>query len=163
MNVETESRILILDADEMSYLSGVAREHDVAVEEIPQVGIEPVATVSLCIIGAVSAVATVAYLVDSRRGGQIIDLRHGAPKAIYRSPDLVYGLIVIITATGLVRVEVKEPKGLFGQASELVTGVAGELIGQEGSVVQRALENAIPADVASVTLESQADAQLPGS
>jgi hypothetical protein len=51
------------------------------------------------------------HILEQRKGGQVIDLRPGVPKAVLPHCGLVYGTVVIVTADGKVTVEIKEPEG----------------------------------------------------
>jgi hypothetical protein len=94
-------------------------------------GIEPILTVTLVLLGATTAVATVAQLVDERKGGQVVDLRPGAPSPVYRTPKVVYGLVIVISEEGKITVEVKEPKKMFGTVIEALQKIATD-IGKAG-------------------------------
>jgi hypothetical protein len=81
----------------------------------------------VAVIGGAGFVGgTIAYILDRRKGGQVIDLREGAKKREYRSKDVQYGLVLIYAADGKVTVEVKEPKGFFGQViKDVLDAVTG--------------------------------------
>lgn len=111
----TDTQLIVLDPSEVSAICTVAAAHGVEVEQVPSRGVEPVAIVTVVLMGSVAAVATVQHILDQRRGGQVVDLRPGAPKPFYRTPDVVYGTAVIVTRDGTVTVEVKEPDGMFGK------------------------------------------------
>lgn len=64
---------------------------------------------------------TVVHLLDRAKGGQVIDLREGVQKKFYRTDDVAYGLVVIIAFDGKVTVEVREPRGLFGEVIDALT------------------------------------------
>ncbi len=102
------------------------------VEQVPRRGIEPVVTVTLVLVGATAAVGAVLHVLEQRKGGQVIDLRPGAPKAFYRTPDVVYGTVVIVAVDGKVTVEVKEPDGMFGK----VISALPQLLSGGGSAEQ---------------------------
>jgi hypothetical protein len=67
-----------------------------------------------------AAVDKVLDEIDRRKGGQVFDLRPGAPRLAYRTTDVMYGFVAIIGADGSVNVEVKEPKARFSNDIELV-------------------------------------------
>jgi hypothetical protein len=71
--------------------------------------------------------AWVQQVIDERKGGLVIDLRAGAPRREYRERHVKYGLVIIYTADGQVRVEVHEPKEMFGAVLEAVRGVTIEV------------------------------------
>lgn len=107
--------VVVLEASQVPAARMLAADHGVEVEQVPRLGIEPVTTVTLVLVGAAAAVGAVLHILEQRKGGQVIDLRPGAPKAFYRTPDLVYGMVVIVAVDGKVTVEVKEPEGMFGK------------------------------------------------
>jgi hypothetical protein len=115
VNSDRSQAIVVLDPCQVPAARTLAAAHGVEVEQVPRRGIEPVVTVTLVLTGAAIAVASVMAILDQRKGGQVVDLRPGAPKAFYRTPDVVYGTVVIVTADGRVTVEVHEPDGMFGK------------------------------------------------
>jgi hypothetical protein len=144
--VREATTIEVADLDEIREL---AASHGVQVEEIAQPGFEPVTTITLILIGGSLAVASVMAIIERRKGGQVIDLRPGAPKVLYRDKDVVYGLVIILAQDGTVRVEVKQPKELFAQVVEAlcktllglasptvdaVAGAARAVVGGDASV-----------------------------
>lgn len=151
MTGSTSFDVIIVDRDELDYLHSIARDNNVSVEELPRSGLEPITTVALSIAGASFALATVMYLLDKRRGGQVVDLRHGVPKVAYRSQDVVYGLVVVITEDGTVNVTVREPNGMFGQVNELIIGLVSELVGKSAVSVAEVVEKNLPPNSAEVS------------
>ncbi len=119
--------IVVVDPEQLPAARELAAAHGVEVQQPPGRGIEPVVTVTLILTGAVTAVATVMRVLDERKGGQVVDLRPTAPVAFYRTPDVVYGTVVIVTTDGRVTVEVREPEGMFGK----VVSTLAELLGAE--------------------------------
>ncbi|MEN3265344.1 hypothetical protein [Pseudonocardia sp.] len=111
---QTQS-VVVLDPSQVTAARAMAAVHGVEMEEVPRRGIEPVATVTLVLVGTAAAVGAVLHVLEQRKGGQVIDLRPGAPKAFYRTADVVYGLVVIVAVDGKVTVEIKEPDGMFGK------------------------------------------------
>lgn len=107
--------IVVLDPSQITAARELAEAHGVEVELVPRLGIEPVTTVTLVLVGSAVAVGALQHVLEQRKGGQVIDLRPGAPKAFYRTTDLVYGLVLIIAVDGAVTVKVKEPSGMFGK------------------------------------------------
>jgi hypothetical protein len=107
--------VVVLDPSQVPAARTLAAAHGVEVEQVPRRGIEPVATVTLVLVGAAATVGAVLHVLEQRKGGQVIDLRPGAPKAFYRTPDVVYATVVIVAVDGKVTVEVKEPDGMFGK------------------------------------------------
>ncbi|MFF6954693.1 hypothetical protein ACFZAD_39595 [Streptomyces iakyrus] len=90
-------------------------------------------TVTLILLGTATAVGAVQHALEQRKGGQVIDLRPGASKALYRTADVVYGTVVIIAEDGSVTVEVKEPDGMFGKVMSTLPQLVS---GGDGSTAQ---------------------------
>jgi hypothetical protein len=124
---ERVEELAVIDLEELVEAQRIAAENGVEVEEFEVAGIEPVTTVTLLLVGSSLAVATVLHILDKRKGGQVVDLRVGAPKMFYRSRDLIYGLVTIIAADGKVTVEVKEPREMYGQVIDALKGILTEL------------------------------------
>ena len=120
--------VITIDTSQLAHARQVASDHSVEVHELPQMGFEPVTTVTLVLIGGAAAVGAVVHILEQRKGGQVVDLRKGATKQVYRTPDVVYGTVVILTNDGGATVEVREPQGLLAQVVaklvELATGGA---------------------------------------
>lgn len=152
--------VVVLDPSQVAAARELAAGHGVQVEEVPRRGIEPVTTVTLLLMGAAAAVGAVLHILEQRKGGQVIDLRPGAPKAFYRTADVVYGTVVIVTQDGKVTVEVKEPEGMFGK---VISTLPELLFGGDGSAteVTQAVTEAFGRDVDIETVESPA--QGPGA
>lgn len=110
-----QREVVVVDLSEVHTAQALAEADGIEVQQVPRRGIEPVTTVTLVLAGSATAVGAVMHRLDQRKGGQVIDLRPGAPKAIYRTSDVVYGTVVIVTEDGAVSVEVKEPEGMFGK------------------------------------------------
>ncbi|WP_280494821.1 hypothetical protein [Nocardia asiatica] len=115
MNEPSQTHAVVLDPWDVPSARAVAAAHGVEVRQLPRRGIEPVTTVTLLLIGAATAVGAVLHILEQRKGGQVIDLPPGSPKAFYRTPDVVYGTVVVITVDGKVTMEVREPEGMFGK------------------------------------------------
>ena len=144
---------VIVEAGAAEEVAAIAATHGVRVEPVPAVGLEPVTTVTLALVGSVTAVATVARLVDQHKGGQVIDLRPGSPRPVYRSRDVVHGLVVVITHSGVVRVEVLEPQGMFGTVCKSLVSALPELTGAGAAEVVRKIDGDHGGDGVSVTVE----------
>ena len=127
MQDATEPAIVVVDLEDLEYAREVAAEQGVQIEQMPTRGIEPVSTVTLVLLGGSLAVGTVIYLLDRAKGGQVIDLREGVQRKFYRTDNVAYGLVVIIASDGTVTVEVKEPRGLFGQVIDALTKATVDL------------------------------------
>ncbi len=125
--------VVVLEPSQVQSVRELAAAHGVEVEQVPSLGLEPVATVTLVLMGAAAAVGAVLHILEQRKGGQVIDLRAGAPKAFYRTPDVVYGTVVIVAQDGTVTVEVKEPDGMFGK----VISTLPELLAGGGGTAER--------------------------
>jgi hypothetical protein len=121
------------------------------IEERDGEGIAPLFVI--IVIGAAAFIGGVAaYLAERRLGGQVIDLRDGAPKAHYRTKDVQYGLVVIHTADGKVTVEVHEPEGFFGQVINHVLEAVSGIVTKSITAVADAAKQAA-GERATVTAE----------
>lgn len=114
-----------VDVADLASVEELAAIEGVTIERVVTRGLDPITGTTLLLIGTTAAVGAVVYMLERRKGGQVIDLRPGVTDLLYRDKSLMYGLVVIITADGSVSVEVKEPKGLLGQVvSELISATA---------------------------------------
>jgi hypothetical protein len=127
--------VVILDREDLEFAQDAAREQGVEVQVLTPTGFEPVCTVTLILMGSTLAVATLARILDQRKGGQVIDLRPGAPKPFYRTRDVVYGLVVVVSQDGQVLVHVKQPEDLFTEVAANLRTITAE-IGEARSVPQ---------------------------
>lgn len=134
MGEPSHTQVVLIDESEVQAALELAAAHGVRAELVPLRGLEPLATATVVLVGVVSAVATVGRVLDQRKGGQVIDLRDGAPKAFYRSRDVVHGLVLIIARDGKVTVTVKEPEATFGKVLSTLPG----LLAGTGSAKQAA-------------------------
>jgi hypothetical protein len=115
--------VIVVDPTQLSDIRALAAARGVEVRQIPERGVEPVTTVTVLLVGAVAAVTALQRLVEQRKGGQVIDLRRSGRRAFYRTPDLMYGIVVIIAVDGEVRVEVKDPDGMFGKTISILQNI----------------------------------------
>lgn len=147
---QTQS-VVVLDPSQVPAARTLSAAHGVEVEQVPHRGIEPVVTATLVLAGTAAAVGAVLHVLEQRKGGQVIDLRPGAPKAFYRTPDVVYGTVIIVAVDGKVTVEVKEPDGMFGK----VISALPQLLSGGGSAEQVAqvVTKTFGADVQIETVE----------
>lgn len=81
----SQTHAVVLDPWDVPSARAVAAAYGVEVRQLPRRGIEPVTTVTLLLIGAAAAVGAVLHILEQRKGGQVIDLRPGSPKAFYRT------------------------------------------------------------------------------
>lgn len=151
-DVQQRQELRIESAEELELLRKiVAEEPDVELEVVrEQTGIAPLIIVAL--FGAAAGLAgALAYFGEVKKGGQVIDLREGHQLA-KRDKGVVFGLIVIIAEDGKVNVDVKEPKGFFGQVLkdvlDALQGVATKTIEAAAEVAKKAA-----GDKADVTTE----------
>jgi hypothetical protein len=147
-----------IDPADLALLQACAAEFQIAVqvEEAAEGTTELAPLVVVALIGSAAFVAgTVAYFQDRRKGGQMIDLRPNAVKIAWRDRGVVYGLIVIVTEDGKVRVEVKEPKTFFGQVIKDVLDALTN-IGQRGTSAVAAGASSAVGDRAAVFTEPTA-------
>lgn len=145
--------VLIVDNEDVDFVVRTGAEQGVSVQRADLRGVEPVLTTTLVLFGTATAVALVSGLVERHRGGQVIDLRPHTPKPIYRSRDVVFGLVVIYAVDGRVTVDVKEPAGMFGQVLDSLTAILGDLVGAGVADVAATVTERI-SDAATVTTET---------
>src|SRR5438876_360290 len=88
--VETTASVVMVDWADVEHVRTTAAGHGVEVQVVETKGIDPLSTTTLVLVGVPLAVGTVTQLLDRVRGGQVIDLRPGAEKALYRTKDVVY-------------------------------------------------------------------------
>ena len=141
MTADSTQTMVEVEHADLAYVRAIAADNDVQLEEVRQEGLEPVTSVTLIFLGTSLAISTVVYLLDRRHGGQVIDLRPDATRRFYRTADIQYGLVVPIAPTGQLRVEVKEPKGMFGTVVESITGLLPQLQSSGLSDIKGALED----------------------
>lgn len=146
--------VVVVDSSQVPVVHELAAAHGVAVEQVPERGIEPVSTVTLILVGAAVAVSSVRHALEQHKGGQVIDLRPGAPKAFYRTPDLEYGIVVIVAMDGRATVKVNKSDDMFGK----VISTLPRLLSGGGSTEQaaRAVTEMFGPDVQVETVESPA-------
>lgn len=150
---DAAQEIVVIDSEDREYFEQIAAENGVSLEEIDQSGfIDPI-TVSFIIIGAAAAISLVQYLIDKRKGGMVLDSRPGAPRPMYRSKDVDYGLVVIYAVDGKVDVQVKEPRGLFGQVIDALTSIISKKIGASAGDLAKAADKAVGSN-ADVTVKT---------
>jgi hypothetical protein len=124
VSTSMQTEVVVLEPSDVPTARVLAELHGIEVQQVPRRGIEPVTMVTLVLIGSITAVGAVMQGLEQHKGGQVIDLRPGVSKTIYRTPDVVYGTVIIVTGDGVVTVEVKEPEGMFGK---IVTALPGML------------------------------------
>lgn len=150
MGEDMVREVAIVEAEDLGEIRAVAASEGVDIQEVPSLELEPVTTVTLILIGGALAVAAVMSAIERRKGGQVIDLRSGAPKVLYRDKDVAFGLVIILAEDGGVAVEVKQPKEMFGQVVEALTNLLAELAKSPIEAVVDAV-SAVVGDKASVT------------
>lgn len=127
MTEDVVREVTIVEAADLDEIRALAAAEGVDIQEVPSLQLEPITTITLILIGSALAVATVMSVIERRKGGQVIDLRLGAPKALYRDKNVAFGLVVILAEDGGVAVEVKQPKEMFAQVVEALTKLLAEL------------------------------------
>jgi hypothetical protein len=105
--------VLVVEPSDVPVVRDLATARGVAVEEVPERGIEPVSTATLVLVGVAAAISGVRQALERRKGGQMIDLRPGAKKLAYRTADLQYGIVVIVAWDGTVTVRIDKPDDVF--------------------------------------------------
>lgn len=142
--------IVTLDQAELVVVEDLATAHDVTVVALETKSFEPMTTVTVVLLGAPLAVATVMRLLDERRGGQVIDLRPAAPTLAYRTRDLHFGLILIHAEDGTVRIERLDTRTMFSDLIAAVVRVAAGTGGRTADAIGDRLERQLPAGQAQV-------------
>lgn len=118
---------VVVPPEDVDRIRAIAEDHGVSVEVQANHGFEPISTITIILFGSVAALGAVQQIIDERKGGLVIDLRPGAPRREHRDRDVKYGLVLVYTADGYVRIEVHEPKGMFGAVVEAVRDVTIEV------------------------------------
>jgi hypothetical protein len=147
---------VIIDPAELAFIRTVAADHGVEIEVRDQKGFVDPATLMVVFMGSALAVATVSRLLEEHRGGQVLDLRPGAPRQAYRSQDVVYGLVVVISVEGTVSVEVKQTKDMFAVVVEEIRKTIVGLTKASLETVGNAVKVAV-GDRGEVTLQRVTD------
>ena len=137
-----EREFVVIDAEDLDEARRIAADNGVETEQAEARFIDP-GTVTLVLLGSSLAVATVVHLLEQHKGGQVIDQRPGAPNAMYRSKNVVYGLVVLVATDGTVTIEVKEPKGMFGQVIDAITGILTEISKDGAEQIAKTVKNTI--------------------
>ena len=75
-------QVVVLDRSDLTWAREIAAANSVELVDLPSSAFEPVTTVAVILLGGALAVGAVAYQLDKRKGGQVIDLRPGAPQAL---------------------------------------------------------------------------------
>jgi len=130
-------------ADDYADLVNVASAEDVQVEKLEDRNFVDPASVSVILIGTSLAISTVVYMIELRKGGQVFDLRPQADRPAFRSKDIAYGYVQIIALDGSVSVEVKEPRGMFGQVLDTLALLVKESVGSSAAPMQKRVEQAL--------------------
>jgi len=139
-----------LSVDEEGLLRAIAEPLGLSIEPIGSRSVDP--TVLLFLVGAPTLVTlALERFHDRRQGGQVIDLRPGAPSVVYRDRGVVYGLVVVLTADGQVRVEVKETADhladIAGQVVKVVTNAASKELDALADAVRQVSGTAVDVTV----------------
>jgi hypothetical protein len=149
----TVEQVVTITFEDYGEVVREASAHGVQLEKLEERNLVDPASASVILIGTSLAVSTVLYLIEQRKGGQVFDLRPGAQRPAYRSPDITYGYVQIIATDGSVSVEVKEPKGMFGQVLDTLSLIVRESIGSARMPVKSRVEDAL-GDAVSVTTDA---------
>lgn len=144
------SEVLVTVAiDDYSGLVDVAADEGVQIEKLEHRNLVDPASISVILIGTSLAVSTVVHIVEMRKGGQVFDSRPGASRPAYRSKDIAYGYVQIIAMDGSITVEVKEPRGMFGQVLDTLALLVKESIGSPSAPLQERVADVL-GDAASI-------------
>lgn len=122
--MEYHSEIVIIMEEDEKAVRDYCAELKVEVKRVAVIGLEPIGTITLVIVGTVTVVGLVERFVDRLQGGQVIDLRPNADRMLYRTKDLTYGYVLILTHDGKVEIKTLETKGILGQTLETIRDIA---------------------------------------
>jgi hypothetical protein len=138
-----EQLVVVADAEDLAEIQRLAEAETVTIETIGERNLVDPASITLVLIGTSLAISTVAYLIEQRKGGQVFDLRTGAARRAYRSRGVAYGLVQIIAPDGTVQVEVKEPRGMFGQVLDTIRLIIKDLSAPVAESIGAAAKEAV--------------------
>ncbi len=139
----TVEHLVTVGLDDYDKLVESASTENVQLEKLEDRHLVDPASISVILIGTSLAVSTVAYFVEQRKGGQVFDLTPEANRPAYRTKDIAYGYVLIIAIDGSVSVEVKEPKGMFGQVLDTLALLVKESVGTGAAPMKRRVEDAL--------------------
>ena len=139
----TENVFVSLGTEDLEYAKSVATKHGVTIEADTEDGLLDPGTLTVLLMGGSLAVSTVVYLLDKRRGGQIIDLRPNADPIARRDKGLQFGLVTLIAPDGQVLVTVKEPRGMYGQVLDTLRSTIVDLAGLPAPVVSDRVKDVV--------------------
>lgn len=143
---EPTERVLLVPLEDIGYLREVTGLHGVELAESKPAGVEPTATIAVALLGGVWAVNTVCRLLDDRKGGQVIDVRPGVRRSVYRSRDVQAGLIVILAADGTVTLHCRDSQDRLGMVIESLAGLSSGSLPATTEVVEGAVRGALGSD-----------------
>ena len=154
-----------IDAAEEPILRDIAQSLGLSIEPIGSRTLDP--TLLLFLVGAPAMIAlALERFRDRRRGGQVIDLRPGAPSVVYRDRGVVFGLVVVFTADGEVRVEVKETADhlaeITQQVVKVVTTAAAKELDAIADAVRSSTGTATNVTVHPTDHQAEHQPELPG-
>lgn len=95
-NSDDTEEILFVASSEMDFLRETASAKGVVLHEPSSRSIEPLVTIAVVLVGSSAMIASVIKILDEYRGGQVIDMRRGARRRIYRTRDVKFGLVVVL-------------------------------------------------------------------
>lgn len=137
--VERGRLTVVIQPEDLEWLQSVAADGGVDVVPINERSFIDGASTAALLLGTSAAVGAVAFQIDQRKGGQVFDLRPGAERLAYRTSDVIYGIVLVIAPDGTTTVEVREPRGMFGQVIDALRAVLGDAIGQSADVAKAAV------------------------
>ena len=150
-DASTVEHFVAIDPDDYASVVEMAGSEGVGVERLEGRNLVDPASISVILIGSSLAVATVASLIDQRRGGQVFDMRPDASRPAYRSKEITYGYVLVIATDGSVSVEVKEPKGMFGQVLDTIASIVKDSMGSSAAATKGRIEDALGDSISAQT------------
>lgn len=156
--MEQDVRYVTVEDEDVHFIYEVASspQDPVTVQRVQELGVEPITTITLALMGRTASLSAVMHLIEAHRGGQVIDVRSSAPKTAYRTKQAAYGVVVIIADDGIVRVEVKEPKVAFGTVTEALANALMHMHGVGTDAIAPIVKESAGRDV-WVSMEPGAD------
>lgn len=144
--MESIEEVLMVPAEDIEHLRESSKRHGVDLSESKPLGIEPVGTIAVVLVGGVLAVNAVSRLLEERKGGQVIDMRPSATRTVFRSRDVQYGLIVVLASDGTVTVRATDPQNGLSSVIESLRGLATGEGGANIDTVEQAVRRQLGPD-----------------
>lgn len=106
---EQMSEVLFIEPQHYERVLEASALRDVRIERNSSAGLEAVALIPIIVFGTALAISTTRDFINELRGGQVIDLRIGADRFAYRTPNLTFGYVLIVSSDGSVQIKLAGP------------------------------------------------------